>query len=248
MEHPSLASLREYLSHRPSDGVCAATMDHEGNPTPCLMTSVPRLCSIDTSPSPEAPRGIYGNAFATAPFSVVLNATTFLGTPRERPPEQQAGQAAEAPALQVQAPQWSNILALAAPSPGRGAYSMSQISAILTGAYSGFAAAKAMSEAMSQDGCVTRVHTGHWGCGAFGGNRRLMAILQVLAARMAGVSLVYHTVDQAGAEEVREGLRMLEAMETTGAQSLPGCPELRTSNIILDLQSRAFPWGQSDGN
>jgi Poly (ADP-ribose) glycohydrolase (PARG) len=42
------------------------------------------------------------------------------------------------------------------------------------------------------------VHTGYWGCGAFGGNRVLMALLQVLAAGSAGLDqLVFHVGDPA---------------------------------------------------
>lgn len=49
------------------------------------------------------------------------------------------------------------------------------------------------------------IHTGWWGCGAFGGNRRLMAILQFAAAQLAGVdAVVFHrgsddAADEAGA-------------------------------------------------
>ncbi|MCU0686340.1 MAG: poly(ADP-ribose) glycohydrolase [Polyangiaceae bacterium] len=37
------------------------------------------------------------------------------------------------------------------------------------------------------------VATGHWGCGAFGGDHALKAVLQWLAASAAGVGLRYHT-------------------------------------------------------
>lgn len=32
------------------------------------------------------------------------------------------------------------------------------------------------------------VHTGHWGTGAFGGNKVVMAFLQILAAKIAGTT------------------------------------------------------------
>jgi len=38
------------------------------------------------------------------------------------------------------------------------------------------------------------IHTGNWGCGAYGGNPEIMALLQMAAARLAGIDeLVYHT-------------------------------------------------------
>ena len=44
------------------------------------------------------------------------------------------------------------------------------------------------------DDAETVIHTGWWGCGAFGGNQELMALLQLLAAEWAGVDeVVFHT-------------------------------------------------------
>ena len=54
------------------------------------------------------------------------------------------------------------------------------------------------------------VHTGHWGCGAFGGNRVLMALLQVVAARMAGLErLVFHAGAPGGDAPIYEALSLL---------------------------------------
>ena len=41
---------------------------------------------------------------------------------------------------------------------------------------------KAFCDFYSKSGDKTKIATGHWGCGAFGGNNELMAILQLLAA------------------------------------------------------------------
>jgi len=57
-----------------------------------------------------------------------------------------------------------------------------------------------------------RIHTGHWGCGAYGGNKSLMAILQIIAAEAAGVRLMYHTLDQEGEQAVKNGIRILHEM------------------------------------
>ncbi len=48
------------------------------------------------------------------------------------------------------------------------------------------------------------IHTGFWGCGAFGGNRVLMTTLQILAAEMAGLErVVFHTGDASGSRHQR---------------------------------------------
>lgn len=44
--------------------------------------------------------------------------------------------------------------------------------------------------------CRVVVHTGNWGTGAFGGNKVLMACIQMYAARVAGLDeLVFHTFE-----------------------------------------------------
>ena len=42
-------------------------------------------------------------------------------------------------------------------------------------------------------GSQTAIATGHWGCGAFGGDRYLKSLLQWIAASAAGRSLSYYT-------------------------------------------------------
>ncbi len=70
-------------------------------------------------------------------------------------------------------------------------------------AYTGFRAAVCESEDRP-----AIVHTGFWGCGAFGGNRRLMPMLQAMVATVAGMQrLVCHALDNP----------VIEALERTGA-------------------------------
>jgi hypothetical protein len=89
-----------------------------------------------------------------------------------------------------------NILAIAALAHGDGVYTAAQIRETLTIAYTGFRAAAIESASL---GRVAEVHTGFWGCGAFGGNRELMVTLQLLAASAAGVSqVVMHVMDDDG--------------------------------------------------
>mmetsp|Transcript_4239 Transcript_4239/g.8819 ORF Transcript_4239/g.8819 Transcript_4239/m.8819 type:complete len:247 (-) Transcript_4239:78-818(-) len=242
-EHPVLGALQLYLtktnsnSNSDSNRVSALvplTRD-AGGPTPCLVTNVPRMCAIDTSASMRVPRGLYGRCFAIAKGDDVLAQTTIFS---DRPPR------------------YSNILAVEAPKPNRGSYTDSQISDILCTAYSGFLAARSDSIGSSVDGDgihVVRVHTGHWGCGAYGGNKQLMAILQVLAAHLAGVELSYHAFDAAGAAEVQRGLSLLgdierEMMPGTGHDGGEAGGRISLPCLVARLVGHRFRWGTSDGN
>jgi len=157
LEHPVLAALQlelleiELRSHTnggKNKGLQPYTRDGRGA-TPCLVQNVPRLCAIDTA----GPTPIYGNAFAQVSSEAVLAQTSCFG----------------APANPVRL---SNILALEAPKPSQGTYTLSQIADILTTAYSGYLAARAASvESSTRQQApldVVRIHTGHWGCGAYG--------------------------------------------------------------------------------
>ena len=135
----------------------------------------------------------------------------------------------------------TNLIAIAAPYPGRGAYDARTIETILVTAYTGFAAAVRESEVLAGADAQVVIHTGYWGCGAFGGNRTLMALLQILAAGTAGVdSLVFHT-GQPGGEPP-----LLEAMEIE-AELIPG-DTIETEALISAIAARRFRWGLSDGN
>ena len=80
-----------------------------------------------------------------------------------------------------------------------------------------------------------------FGTGAFGGDRVLMAILQIAAARVAGIDrLVYHAVDGAGVAPVERARAFLSASSVA---------RLVTVKDLLDqVQSAGFVWGVSDGN
>ena len=86
------------------------------------------------------------------------------------------------------------------------------------------------------------VHTGHWGTGAFGGNKVLMTMLQLFAARLAGLDgLVYHTVDGAGSDTFAEGEQRLRAIAPTGT-------EQAVDDVLSAVRAMGFVWGVSDGN
>lgn len=155
--------------------------------------------------------GLYGNAFAHATAKAVKAAVRPLSPPT-----------------------LSNILAIAAPV-GRGEYSPGQIERITRTAYAGFAAAKSESQRFSPD-ARTVLHTGFWGCGAFGGNRVLMTALQVVAARLAQVELRFHLGDSSGESPFEEGVGVAQRIAAK-----------MTSEALRAVQELGFAWGVSNG-
>ena len=214
-EHPVLGSLREALLAR---GPEPMTCGDWGDPTPVTVTGVQRRCAIETSPDAAAgrPRGLYGNAFARASEQEVRAATRPLSPPT-----------------------LSRILAIAAPAGGRGPYTRSELQDVLGTAHSGFTAARRESEALSGAGRRTMVHTGFWGCGAYGGNHTVMTILQSLAADLAKVDLVFHAGKAGGAAVVTQAL-------ADYASILDVTHEV--SRVLDELERRGHRWGESDGN
>jgi hypothetical protein len=215
-EHPVLGSLVEALRER---GHAPVTEEH-GRPTPVLVTGAERRCYVITEPDESAgrPRGLYGNEFSAAPEEVVRAATVTLDPPTI-----------------------TNIIAMAAPSYRSGRYTRETIEYVLMTAYTGFAAAVAESARLAPGASVV-VHSGYWGCGAFGGDRVLMTMLQVLAAGAAGVDrLVFHTVSAEGAAPFEDALEVVR-----GKLAAEG--PLGADALIDRIDAMAFEWGTSDGN
>lgn len=216
-EHPALGSLREALL---VSDLQPLTVER-GKPTPALIRGVERRCRVATDPNAALgrPHGLYGNNFARAKADAIEKAT----------------QAIVPPPI-------SNILAMEAPPGGVGQYSPEDIEFILTTAYTGFNAARIESVYAWSALPEVVVHTGFWGCGAYGGNRVLMALLQLLAARMARIDcLVFHTGDAAGTRAFTQATETLERdFKPTASRS--------TEDVIAQLESLGFRWGVSDGN
>jgi hypothetical protein len=182
-----------------------------GEPTPVLIRGVQRRIAVDTSE-------IYGQRFRSASREQIVAAIQPLD-----------------------APTISNILALEAPVPrGEGHHSLEEIRRALTTAYSGFRALVLAGRAEDESQPLT-LHTGFWGCGAYGGNLQLMSTLQILAAELSGLDrLVFHTGSRPTdlAPEFRERL----------AQEFGFKPGAKVSSLLSRLAQRRFPRGMPDGN
>lgn len=215
-EHPALGALKEALE---SIGIRPMTADSRG-PTPVLVTGVERRVAVSTDPDPAAglPRGLYGNAFAAATPDAVRAATRRIDPPTA-----------------------TNLIAIAAPYPGRGAYDAVTIETILVTAYTGFAAAVDESRRLVGADARVAIHTGYWGCGAFGGNRTLMALLQIIAAGTAGVArFVFHTGQRGGEAPLSTAIDVEAELVSRGTDE--------TWALIEAIVTRRFQWGRSDGN
>jgi hypothetical protein len=212
-EHPGLMALRMAATNEGLSMLCV----EDGEPTPIIVTGVERRLSIDTSPNAERPHGLYGNQFKRAWPEQIKAATTVFDDPLK-----------------------SNLIAIEAPAYGTGSYSEDEIIFIMRTAHAGFTAARDESLATlgTTEFCI---HTGYWGCGAYGGNRVLMILLQMIAADMAGVSqIVFHVGDKTGDAPFDEALEMYRLFRTD--------PAMTTDGMIKALADRHYSWGESDGN
>ena len=213
-EHPVLGSLREALV---AEGRPATTIEN-GRPTPVLVMGAERRVRIRTAPGAESggPSWLYGMAFARATADTVREATT-----------------------RIDPPTISNILAIVAPYGGRGRYQREQIGLAIGTAYSGFRAAVLESRRTAGPDAQVAIHSGFWGCGAFGGNRVMMTLLQVLAADMAGVArLVFHVGDPGGRTSVERALALAPDLATATS----------ATELIARVEALGLAWGVSDGN
>ncbi len=214
LEHPALGSVKEAIE---STGTMPLTVEN-GEPTPILLTGVERRCHFDTEPGEKRLHGLYGNEFAIASSEAIR-----LATHRLEPPT------------------ISNIIAMAAPAGGSGPYREATLRHILTTAYTGFHAAVLESRRVRGRKGPVVVHTGFWGCGAYGGNRTIMAALQVLAASMAGIHrLVFHTGEKTGARLFKQGKTLCK--DELGIQEPVG-----TSEALSILASLEYEWGVGNG-
>ena len=214
LEHPVLGSLREALLAARLPTVTEETT----RPTPVLITGVERRCALDTSPDLDRPQGLYGGRFAKAPFSSVKSALRIL-----------------------QPPTRTNLIAIAAPV-GNGRYSRGQLERILLTAYTAFAAAAQVSAEL-WPGAAVEVRTGFWGCGAFGGNRTVMVLLQLLAAQLARLDrLTTYVVSQSGVVDYEAGVSALQSLLAANPQEPP------VEGLLQQLEQRGYTWGISDGN
>jgi hypothetical protein len=114
---------------------------------------------------------------------------------------------------------------------------MDEIRHIAATAWSGFAAARDTS-ARLHPGLPTEIHTGFWGCGAFGGDRTLMTLLQLFAAELAGVDMVFWTVDTHRLPFAEDSCRLYRQLRAEAP---------RTPDFLEAVAGLGCEWGVSNG-
>jgi hypothetical protein len=177
------------------------------------MVNVPRRIVLDTATS-----GLYGSAFAGASEERVRAAVRVLDPPT-----------------------LSHICAMEAPKFGSGEYTLSQLSGILCTAHTAFSAVRHVS-AMHLEARPVIVHTGAWGCGAYGGSIAVMALMQFIAAWTAGVpELTFHAFTQAQLETVEAAVGMVNAFAAE-------CPVPKVGQVLQRIAEKGYRWGITDGN
>jgi Poly (ADP-ribose) glycohydrolase (PARG) len=216
-EHPALASVREALL---AEGIAALTVENK-LPTPILIREVERRCAIATNPDAEAdrPLGLYGGNFSRASRGAIEQATR-----------------------KIEPPSISNIIAIEAPPGETGIYTETQIEYILTTVVTGFSAAKSESHASDSSEFKVIIHTGYWGCGAYGGNRVLMALLQIIAANLAKIDrLVFYTGDVNNSKDLEMAQELLKQF------SLSIDLDMSIPILSSKIHAMKFQWGIGNG-
>ncbi|EAR93857.4 poly (ADP-ribose) glycohydrolase (macronuclear) [Tetrahymena thermophila SB210] len=223
-EMPMLAHVKEYLETQRSVPNLKPRTQEKDEPTPVLIVNVPRIGTIDINPDQKYRQGLYGNNFRQLKEQDLPQKLTIF---------------------EKENLVYTNIIAMSAIGYGNGQYTKDQIIFTLYTAYKAFRQALEITNLYyPNQKCV--IHTGNWGCGAFGNNYQLIAILQILAANLAGVDkMYYHTFSQHGTDQFNIG----QAIYYQIIQNLASNKgEVKISKIIEEIQKKKFVWGQSDGN
>ena len=211
-EHPVSSCLRHAMADSTIEPLTRDRSKHDA-PRPLLIRGILRHVHLDTT------TGLYGNAFAYAPADDVISAC-----------------------ISLKPPTMSNIIAMDAPAGSEGVYTHETLLDIWTTALTSFYGAVSEAKTCNGDASECTIHTGWWGTGAYGGNRTLMAIMQVIAARAAGVTrLVFHTVDSAGAAD------FAAAYALPGLETFLHAETLDPKAFLHYCAAQNFRWGVSNG-
>ncbi|RUP39016.1 hypothetical protein BC936DRAFT_138375 [Jimgerdemannia flammicorona] len=264
LEHPSLCSLQSMLNNGAPFLSC--TREADGKPTPVLIRGVERKSYIQTDANPDAdrPYGLYGNRFAYASPESVKRALILLPNPRQgrdgkpyfsnilamEAPHSGHGEYDISSLMHVLEIAFTAFLAARCESfveLGR----IEDKPTKLDGWQEKDELPVAVGEVPKEAGEVvaevagklpsTIIHTGNWGCGAYGGNLTVMYLMQMAAAELAGIDkIVFHFVNEkqvfSQAHKLYEDLRV------------EGGPEMTVHQFCEKVGKKRFKWGYSDGN
>ena len=226
-EHTLCAHLREYLvaldfvEHLSPDTTrnakLASELDLSLIPTPCLIESIPHLAKINIDPKSNC--NLYGNKFRCASRKKLIENVEILKAPF----------------------QLHNILAIMAPvceCNEEKYYTENEITNALITAYSGFCAVRRQVSSDQQ----VKIHTGLFGCGAFGGDPVLMIAVQCIAARLSGIDhLVLHSFEDRNVASITKGVKLAnDKIWPLGTISF-------LTEIVACLLKEKFEWHSGNG-
>ncbi|MBD3255478.1 MAG: hypothetical protein GF383_10315 [Candidatus Lokiarchaeota archaeon] len=227
-EHPTMGAIREALLSLEKEDLKSGpyTRDVEAKPTPVLLRGLERRVEISVEPNAEEsrPKGLYGRKFAHASKEAIKKACKIIKPPRK-----------------------TNLVAMEAPKYGRGAYDKEKIIDAYSTAYTAFLATRIESHLELNDDLLEKptvvIHTGNWGTGVYGGNKTLMAFLQILASQTAGIDyFVFHTFDHPSSEKYKAAQKFLKS-------SISSDNTIKNVEQVIDkVHNFKFSWGISDGN
>ena len=218
-EMPILASVREYLLRGCFENENLIPSTRNGDfCSPCLVRNALRCLTVKTDINEKEgrPYGLYGNNFMRASVDVISKALTIF-----------------------EKPQLENIIAMEAPKGGRGEYDRNTILFLIKTVFTAFTAA-----VLESGKSKVVIHTGNFGCGAYGGNRVLSALAQIFAAHIANVHcLVYHTFSKMYSSAYESAMKLFDDFKKRNKNGL-----LSTEEFIEYVEEQHFIWGESDGN
>jgi len=229
MEMPGLAATLEMLKIVGGKHITNIVMGGGDGPAPVTVINAERWFSIDTS------GGLYGNLRSHTPDQFVAKCTL------QNPP--QIAHILAITALDV----------LAVSKPGA-EYTVRDIEATFAMVFRGFMQAKleavdAMAATKTDINSLPAfrvvVHTGNWGCGAFGGNHMMTGMIQMAAARAADVDLHFHagndrpTMSAAAEYEKAKDEMANTVWPSGGAKS--------RAEVVKALEALKLTWNKGDG-
>lgn len=212
VEHPDLAHLKEYLST-----AYASYPPNKSNPTQARFhhRAYPVLIrGVEQRCKIVDLPSIYGSRFADATFEQLSKAVEVVVPKKKK----------------------TNIICMTGLSSGTGTYQLGEILDLYQTAFTAFSGAK--NESTEPEECV--IHTGHWGCGVFGGNKELITLIQQIAAMHAGIKkLVYHTFNEKG------NVAYLAALEKRKNWISEGIVDIHA--FLSRLYDENYQWCTMDG-
>ena len=212
LEHPILANITEMLYTKSQEEIkfMPSTRNYDLEVNFSTPILIENAKRLITLDIFNKSTPLYGKLFEKASWNQITNMLTVNSSPIS-----------------------SNIIAMEAYSRGRGIYTLEQINDLFFTAYLSFSSAKLQSENK-----IT-INSGDWGTGAYGGNKILLACIQLLAANFSNIDKVlFYTFDK---ESFQEAYLIYQNIVNTSKR-------YNINNILSKLEKIKFKWNISDGN